>query len=110
MLHKLMLDLLRLLGSWWKVDRVRVSPTEGRLLRIEPPCCVVVESRPAEVVARTTGENAAGPFVVYDCVTARGDGRLLVVPHDCGRRLDVFWTEDGVRRSVDEANIEVYAG
>ena len=108
MLAKLGRDLVRLVRSWWRVDRVRISLDEGRLLRFEPPCIVVVEARPAEVLARTTGQSAAGPFVAYDCRSALGPCRLQVGLPGPGLAPRVCWTEQGAQRTIAADSVEVY--
>jgi hypothetical protein len=107
---RLLRDVFRLIASWWQVDRVRVSPHEGRLLRLEPPCVMVVESRPAEVLARTVGRTAAGPFVVYDCRSATGPCQLRVVPLGEGYVSRVSWIEDGRERELAADDVEVFQG
>ncbi len=107
-ISRLLRDVFRLIASWWQVDRVRVSPDEGRLLRLEPPCVVVIESRPAEVLARTVGRTAAGPFVVYDCRSATGPYQLRVVPLGDGQVSCVCWIENGRERELAADDVEVF--
>ncbi len=38
--------------SWWLSDRIRASPSEGRLLRIRPGAILVINGVQAEVVSR----------------------------------------------------------
>jgi len=101
-------DLTRLVTAWWNVDRVRVSPDEGRLLRLASPSVVVVEARPAEVLSRTVGQSAAGPFVLYDCRGVRGTVQLRVLPLGPGQMPQVTVIENGVERSIPAASIDVF--
>jgi hypothetical protein len=128
MVTPLLTDMARLIQSWWKLDRVRISPREGRLLRLKPPCVVVVEDRPAEVLARTlartsTGASATtiageeGSFtdtssieVVYDCRSVAGSCRLRLAIAPGGTLEAVYWTSDGRERRIDEESVEVYSG
>lgn len=118
MVARLFIDLTRLVESWWKIDRIRASPREGRILRMQPPCVVVVEDRPAEVLARTLGQTAsttAGTAmielmqVVYECRSARGPCELRLVVTASGAIAGVSWTEDGVKRRIAETDVEVYS-
>jgi len=70
--------LLRLLHCWWHKDRVRVSPREGRLLRLQPACLVRINDLLFEVVSRHVQPSSEGPTVIYDCSGSEGDGRLVV--------------------------------
>jgi adenylate kinase len=118
MMPRLLKDVARLIGSWWKIDRVRISPREGRLLRLKPPCVVVVEDRPAEVLARTLGRNSATTIagaeesisVVYDCRSVAGAYRLRLAVAPGGTLEAVYWTTDGCERRIMEESVEVYSG
>ena len=111
MVRRLLTDVRRLIEAWWKIDRIRASPREGRLLRIEPPCVVVVEEQPAEVVARTLGRTAdeTGAIRVdYDCRSAQGACRLRLTVTACGAIAAIAWTADGIEQLVSEEQVEVY--
>lgn len=128
MVARLLTDMVRLIESWWKIDRVRVSPREGRLLRLKPPCVVVVEDRPAEVLARTLARTTAVPSaatnagdaasfadggsieVVYDCRSVAGECRLRLAVAPGGGLEAVYWTTDGCERRITEESVEVYSG
>lgn len=111
MVRRLLADVRHLIEAWWKIDRIRASPREGRLLRIEPPCVVIVDERPAEVVARTLGRSAGegGPIHVdYECRSAQGACRLRLTVTACGAIGAIFWTAEGAERMVTENEVEVF--
>jgi hypothetical protein len=111
MVRRLFTDLRRLIEAWWKIDRIRASPREGRLLRIEPPCVVVIDDQPAEVVARTLGRAAdeSGTIQVdYDCRSAQGACRLRLTVTACGAIAAIAWTAEGIEQLVNEEQVEVY--
>lgn len=130
MVPRLLKDVARLVESWWQIDRVRISPREGRLLRLKPPCVVVVEDRPAEVLARTLGRGSATTIagaapsiaeqgsvaeqssisVVYECRSAAGACRLRLAVAPGGTLEAVYWTTDGRERRITEESVEVYSG
>ena len=58
--RRLAVDLLRLVRSWWRADRIRSMPPEGRLLRMSAGTLVTVRSHPAEIVGRSVGQTPAG--------------------------------------------------
>lgn len=124
---RLLNDMARLVASWWRIDRVRISPREGRLLRLQPPCVVVVEDRPAEVLARTLANLPHGASattvaddrlfadnglleVLYECRSVAGDCRLRLTIAPGGALDGIFWTADGRERRITEECVEVYSG
>ena len=94
-----------LLRAWWKVDRIRVRPTEGRLLRLQPGCVISVEQRPVEIVGRHTEQSDASGTVAYDCNTADGTANLVVVSDGNGHCCQLAWIEGGGTRLLLEADI-----
>ena len=106
--RKLFAELRALVRSWWGVDRIRASPSDGRLLRLRPGSLMTVQGRPAEVAQRHILRTAAGTTVTYECRSAEGDARLEVFFTDdaCLRR--VSWTENGRTEVVEEADVTVF--
>jgi len=104
-------NLAQLVVSWWQVDRIRTSPSAGRLLRLQPPCVVVVEDRPAEVLARTVSRAASDSgrlTVTYDCRSALGACTLRLEVTPAGTIAAICWTADGTERRIEEDAVEVY--
>lgn len=108
MFHQLASDFRRLLRSFWRVDRIRTSPADGRLLRLQPPCILVVDGRPMEMVARTLVHAAEGTTVSYVCRLGQDEGRLTVPV--AGGSTAVVWTTYGVERRLTADQVEVFAG
>ena len=106
--RRLAREALALLCAWWRVDRVRVSPREGRLLRLEPPCFLIVDGRLAEVLGREQDPSVDGRLVVYSCLTDSGRGELRVALHGPGRQLEVRWVDTAGEKSLTEEEIAVY--
>jgi hypothetical protein len=97
-----MLGLWKLLGAWWRVDRIRASPREGQWLRLAPGSVVSIRGQAAIIVRRMTGASPAGPFVEYDCQLAAGAGRLRVTMRPDGVLADVQWIDaDGRCEMLD---------
>ena len=69
---------LELLSSWWRVDRIRVAPSEGELLRLEPPAIVTVDGEDVEIVSR----SVEGATVRYRGVRSCGTTLSLTVTLD----------------------------
>jgi hypothetical protein len=105
---KLFESVRDLLWSWWRVDRPRISPREGCLLRIAPPAILRIGSRLLEVVSRTVGENSAGPFVAYECRCGEEVSELWVAPVSHCHTTAVRWLHAGRDELLDEDEVEVY--
>ena len=99
---------VRLLRSWWRADRVRLSPGEGRLLRLGAPCILRFGGRYVQVMRRRTGQTPGGPYVCYECEVDGQTGELWVEP--TGERLPprVAWREGGVVRVLAADEVEVF--
>jgi hypothetical protein len=108
MWRELIRDWQRLVAGWWRVDQIRISPDEGRLLRLQPSSLVVVGGRPAEVLSRTVGHDVGGTFVVYECRSARGDCRLTVRIVGERAAVDVLWSDDGVEQTLPRDAVETF--
>ena len=95
----------RLVRSWWRVDRIRVSPGEGKLLHLQPGALITIDDQRAEIVGRST---PTGDEVIYDCRT--GDATAQLVVRLCRRShgLQVEWVEQGRSRAVAETDVIVW--
>ncbi len=102
------LGFWHLLRQWWRVDRIRISPQQGQLLRIEPPCIIRVNSVIAQVLSRSAGCNGAGPYVAYECRTERGSALLWICPVGPSHRQQVRWVEDDQTCDLSPDMVEVY--
>lgn len=98
----------RLLCSWWQADRVRVSPREGRLLRLRPPCIVRVAGRYVQVLERTAGETRDGPYVCYACAVDDEPAQLWVSPLGAANVPLVRWNLAGISVHLHADEVEVF--
>jgi hypothetical protein len=105
-------DLLNSAGSlvrdWWQVDRVRASPREGRLMRLQPPCIIRVGRQVVEVLRRSVSQTSAGSYVTYDCDNGEGPCRLRVTPVGTTHCPIVHWVECGQEHEISEDQVVVY--
>ena len=102
---KTLLDCLR---SWWRVDRIRASPAEGRLLRLHPPCFVVIGGRSLEIAHRVVGQDAEGPFVDYNVHSPEGSARLLVRLIAETSQTVIRWIGPDGERSLEPCEVSVF--
>ena len=104
-ISKALLDCVR---SWWRVDRIRASPREGRLLRLHPPCFVVIGGRSFEIAHRVVGQDAEGPFVDYNVRSQEGSARLLVRLIVETSQTVIHWIGPDGERSLEPCDIGVF--
>ena len=100
-------EAVQLVCSWWQADRIRPSPREGRLLRIEPEACLRIGATMYQVKRRTEGRSTAGPHLTYECESAGGRGFLRVTPTVAGA-VAVCWIRDDTERVLSEDDVEVF--
>src|SRR5579871_3116549 len=98
----------QILRSWWEVDRIRVSPRAGRLLRIHPPCLISIDERMIEVVSRSVSQGPSGPSVGYQCRTPEGPAELRVSLPSSIAAPEVEWIEWGRRLFLSEDDVQVW--
>jgi hypothetical protein len=102
-------QLAGLLHLWWRGDRIRVAPDQGRLLRLRPRCDLIISGRPMEVIDRQVRHESGRATVVYSCQGGRGLGQLVVELADNAPTLDVFWQEGAEVVRLSDADVEVYS-
>jgi hypothetical protein len=98
----------RLLHCWWRGDRIRVSPREGRLLRLKPPCFLRIAGEPVQVTRRQVIRGAVGLTIVYHCEMATGPCELVVQPMPWGPAVTV--QRPGEVRAVTAEDVDVIPG
>jgi len=101
--------LWRLVQSWWRRDRIRVSSHEGRLLTLRQGCILVVRDDAAHVLERSTGGTPDDRRVLYHCLTRNGAAQLEVHIGRQGNVNRIRWYARGLFRDLNEEDVEVYA-
>jgi hypothetical protein len=95
--------LLAGLWRWWRADRIRAAPAEGRLLRLRPPCFLRVRGRTVEVLRRRVVRVASGLCVSYHCNADDGTCILAVAPSG-----EIRWVKAGRECTLRTTEVEVY--
>ncbi len=109
----MMRDLVDLVGTWWKRDRIRVRPSEGRLFRLQPGTVLCFSPSPAaprisvEVLVRREIKGSDCPRVCCFCRTGEGNG-ALVVTNNVDRPTTIEWFSDGHSFDLHPDDIEVF--
>jgi hypothetical protein len=98
-----------LLHLWWRGDRIRVAPDQGRLLGLRPPCHLIISGRPVEVIGRQVRHETGRATVVYSCQGGTGLGLLVVALVDNAPALDIVWQEGAEVMRLLDADVEVFS-
>ncbi len=100
--------LCNLICNFWKVDRIRISPNEGLLLRLSNKTIVVIKQQPLQIKKRNIIESGEQIHVEYICEGKDGLSRLNVTQNDSSPQLQVEWeTRKGVFTCLAD-QIDVY--
>lgn len=105
---RLFRDCLRLIAAWWRVDRVRISPREGELLRLRPAVLVMIAGRTMEVLRRHEVQTFREQGVRYECRTEEGYAQLDVRFCDNVSQLKICWSVSGRIEVLLEHQIEIF--
>ena len=108
MIGKLLRDVQLRMRSWWLHDRIRVSPLEGKLLRIHPGDLVQVGETQAQVTERSVVENTDGCTVSLNCWTSTGEVVLQVEMTSQGDVSAILWKEHDRWRELSLVELEVW--
>ncbi len=106
--RRLFASAVNLLRYWWQVDRIRVSPREGQLLRLRPPCLIKVCSQLVEVRQRSVGQTRQGSYVVYHCGSEHGPCELRITPVGDRYGPRVRWIANSGEQELSVDEIQVY--
>jgi hypothetical protein len=105
MIHDFCRKLYQLIRLWWTGDRIRVSPVEGRLLRIQPGDLLSVAGIEVEVIDRFL---IAESYLCLICHTPQGTAELHVPVFSQAAPQEVLWIESGDERRLTAADVEVW--
>ena len=108
--YRIIRAIASLISNWWYVDQVRVSPREGLLLRLQPPCSLLVRSQRAHIVGRRIDANHPQPNVIYDCTTEHNQARatLTVKLLDQAGTLHILWADSRQTQVLQPADLDLY--
>jgi len=98
--------LRELVQAWWNKDRVRVSPREGRLLRVAVGSILFIEGERHQVLGRDTIDTSHGPVIRYQCESANAECELWVVATPIPT---VLLVEDNDERELSNDDVEVWS-
>lgn len=104
---KLLADCAALIRSWWDVDRIRISPTEGKLLRLRIGSVIVVNRRSFEVVGHRADQLGSEVTITCDCRGVDGDSRLVIVTNETAV-CRLSWIDEHGELELDPLDVEIY--
>ena len=96
-------DLAR---AWWSMDRIRVSPREGQLLRLGPGSVIIAGTDRWVVRGREVDPTSAGRLVRYRCGGDDSDVTLSAIGVEHGNGV-LLTRSDG--RVFLAGEVEVFA-
>jgi len=70
--------IIQTLHRWWRGDRIRVSPTDGAILRLASKSVIAIRGEIFEVIGKRVVALAAGSAIVYDCVSVGSSCQVRV--------------------------------
>ncbi|HWL10834.1 MAG TPA: hypothetical protein VNQ76_20670 [Planctomicrobium sp.] len=83
--------------GWWNADRVRISPQEGQLWRLQPGSRLMIEEKEVTVLSRRLIETDP-TGLEFTCGSADTVGLLQVISVTRFPYLRLFWqTTEGCR-------------
>jgi hypothetical protein len=103
--HDFCRKLWQWIRLWWTGDRIRVSPVEGRLLRVQPGDLLSVAGIDVEVIDRVL---IAESSLCLICHTAQGTAELHVPVFSNPEPPEVLWFESGREHRLNPADVDVW--
>ena len=101
-MSRLLKQLRGLAQNWWKTDSIRISPAEGRLLNLQPPCYLRLGAEVLEVLQRRTADQS----VTYQCA----DGSELLVEFSGLKHAPIIsWRRSGHTLELSPSELEVFS-
>ena len=98
----------RLVDLWWRSDRIRSSPSEGRLLRLKSGDLLQIGPIQAEVLTRSVIDSDSGSLLCLICDTANGSAELSIDLTAIGNTTSIVWKQGEELRQMSEVEIEVW--
>lgn len=108
MIAQLYRQVWKVLWLWWTADRIRASPAEGRLLRIQPGDLLTVAGVDAQVLGASVDTRSEGGIFRIACSTELGSGELIV-PITPESSPELIWCSDAGSRRLTADNIQVWS-
>ncbi|MCP4788102.1 MAG: hypothetical protein GY903_18420 [Fuerstiella sp.] len=103
--QSLLHSVLQLMRSWYAVDRVRVSPTAGRLLSLRVDDRILIRETIFTVVNRQTIASRDGIRLTYQLTSDDGNAELSVEPDSAGTNYVSELTTDNCTTTIYEDDI-----
>lgn len=98
---------LKLIRSWWDVDRIRISPHEGKLWRLQPGNILNIAGEEVEVVSRHVLLQGEGTLELL-CRTRTGQAKLQVSSSPSASSPQVWWETESGRSRLHVAEVRIW--
>jgi hypothetical protein len=97
-----------LLRRWWQSDRIRISPREGELLRLQPRGLLLIGDQRVRIESRRVMSGRAPARVIYECSGENGPATLQVELLQELGTTKIDWYCSGQVHRLSPLDITVY--
>jgi hypothetical protein len=101
----LIADVVSFLRAWWRQDRIRSSPREGKLLRLVPGAVLSIDGRMLEVEQRDLMPTKASQLLRLRCRGVEGHSELWI---HFDSDVELVWNCNGKETTISEDEVEVW--
>lgn len=101
-------DFSEKIRTWWICDRIRVSPREGRLLRIQVGDLLTICGSDFEVIERSTVLSETGQLLQLTCRTESGFAMLVVEVNQHLIHQTATLTQFGIQQTIDADDVQIW--
>ncbi len=99
-------DAVSLFRAWWRQDRIRSSPREGKLLRLAPGAILYIAGRTVEVETRDVFETDQGSILRYRCRDMDSHPELWITVRPVSQ---IVWSCDGDELDLALDDLEIWS-
>ncbi len=97
------------LRNWWQADRIRLSPSQGRLMNIQSSTLLEIAGELWRVRSRHQDTVNGEMIIRYVCVKGDEMGELRVFMSNCDDwRSQVLWVCGSDSCALEESSVTVY--
>lgn len=108
LLTSLARSLFELVDIWYRRDRVRVSPYEGRFWHLQPGNLLMIDDQFVEVVSRIVRYGNALTLSLI-CQTADETGCLIVSSKSEQQTIQLFWITAAGTRELQITDVQIWS-
>ena len=94
--------------TWWICDRIRVSPREGQLLRIQVGDLLTIRGSDFEVIEQSIVLSGADQLLQLTCRTESGFAMLVIeIRQDLSHKTATL-NQFGIQQTIDADEVQIW--